>query len=112
MPMEVAVDGHPILSLQRGEKLLEVVDGRVEPLHRAVPLPVQVDTRQRAPVVAVDHPVGIQHGDDFKFEMVSQGLGFHRLSRQKIDDAFRHPTEQQPVTDTRKQNVHFETVEA
>jgi len=53
-----------------------------------VPLPVQVAAQQRAPVVAVHHAVGVEHGDYSEHEMFSKFCCFGREN--VLEQAVQH----------------------
>lgn len=59
-------------------------------LHRAgvLPLSVQVVSRQRGPVVADHHPVGVQHGHDLEDVLFAEELGVLVVAGQEFNHAF------------------------
>ena len=71
---------------------LHIVNDWVQDFGRSFPSSVEIATRQWASVVAVDDAVGVQHGDDFEHEVVSEYLCL-RIVRvgQKIEDTLHHP---------------------
>ena len=48
------------------DEALHVVDGRKSLFDHRLVLPVEIPPGQRAPRVAHDHAVGVQHGDDLE----------------------------------------------
>ena len=55
-------------------------------------LAVQIATRKRTTVVAVDYTVRIEHGNDFKHEVIPKDLGVQAWPNEVVDDALHHPT--------------------
>jgi hypothetical protein len=84
--VEIAVEHEVPLLLHPLDELLGVVDGGVALLAGVDPLPIQVHAGQVAPVVAVDHPVDIQHGHNLDDEVLPQGSGDGRVRHQIVDD--------------------------
>ena len=67
-----------------------VVDG-VELGRAAHPLPVQIDSHQRAPVIADNDSIRVLHGNNLEDKSVAQKLGLLRITNQKLDHAIHHP---------------------
>ena len=63
-----------MLLLEPPDHLLGVKDRGMQLLRGVVPNPVQVHPRKAAPVVAVDHAIRIEHGNDLEKDSVAQLL--------------------------------------
>jgi len=87
---------------------LRMIVGRVKLGAAPNPLSVQVRTQQRAAVVAHNHTVGVQHGNNFENEGVSQKLGLFFIPDQHIDHATHNPRGIGfPWVHSRSQNYRF-----
>ena len=56
--------------------LFDVVDFTMTVFVRKSPLPVEIISRQRSPVVAIDDPVRVEHGEYLDDELVPHFLCF------------------------------------
>jgi hypothetical protein len=54
------------------------------------PNPIQIDTIQITPVVAMNNSVWIQHWNHVKVEEVSQQFRFLRIPKQKVQNSLHH----------------------
>ena len=94
MPVKVNVQQQISLLLGLFYQELCVVYSRVKFSGRLQPLPVKVCSCQIASVVSDYDSVNVQHRDDLKDEVVSQNLGQHAISKQKVyyvlDDVTYH----------------------
>ena len=77
-------------------QLLREIDRRMQHLTRVLILPIQVTSRQRAPIVPVDHTVHIEHRYDVELKMLlqvlDQNLLFLRFGVEKrVENALDHP---------------------
>lgn len=55
------------------------------------PSSVQIPPAQRAPVVAMDHPVWIHHGENLKEKTISEELGIGIIRQQELDEMVNNP---------------------
>ena len=74
--MTVDIDEQLLFVLAFYDGLFDVVDLTMPVFIWKSPLPVEVITRQRCPVVAVDNPVGVEHGKYLDDELVPHFLCF------------------------------------
>jgi hypothetical protein len=72
MPVEIA-EHHKLAFLMHVlNQLLAVIDRRLKCFRRKFPAPVEVATRQRASVVAVDNTVRVKHGYYLEYEILTE----------------------------------------
>jgi len=91
MPVEIA-EHHKLAFLMHVlNQLLAVIDRRLKCFRRKFPAPVEVATRQRASVVAVDNTVRVQHGNNLEHKVVPEDLSIEAGSHEVVDDALHHP---------------------
>jgi len=94
MTVEIAVD--PDLSLIFDFDFLhEIFDGYdfwVKLTFRVDPLSVEIDSRQRIPVIPTNHTVRVHAGDEDEGVEASEILCFPTVTRNKIIDTFKHFT--------------------
>jgi len=89
--VEVAVHEN-ISALKRfAHHLLHGVTFAKEPGAGSDPLPVQVVTSQRAPVIADNHSVWVEHGHDFEHEFVSENTRALFIRQQIIEKSLHNP---------------------
>ena len=65
-----------VLFIEIFNKLLSVVNRRMQVLARLFPATVQIDAKQTDSVVAVDDTIGIEHWDDLDYELLPDLLSF------------------------------------
>lgn len=92
MSVKIAVedDFSVLIDAEMREELVEVGDGRCSDREGlGVEHSVEIVSVEIASVVAVNHAVGIQHGDDFPDGALAEGLrdGIHGIEKE-IDQAF------------------------
>ena len=74
------------------DQLLGVVDGWMENFGGCFPSTIQVTARQRAPIVAIDDAVWVQHWNNFEDKVLPQQLRLYRVRRSKeVESSFHHP---------------------
>lgn len=85
--MPVNVTAKPKLSLLfcLFNKELSEINGGMCFLRRFDPLPIQISTRQVAPIVTDDDSIDVEHRNNFKYEIVSQVLSCRVVTQQKLD---------------------------
>ena len=69
---------------------LSVVYLRTAYLTVVVPHPVQIITRQTAPIAAIYYSIGVEHGHNLEDEALSQLLRLFRTRNEEVDEAFAH----------------------
>lgn len=72
------------------QNLLCIVNARMQYLGRLVPPSIEVNTEHIATVVASHHTVGVEHGNDFKDELLSHVLSLFCLLQEKVNDTLDH----------------------
>jgi hypothetical protein len=68
-----------------------VINGWLHLTRGVNPAPVQVDSGKVASGVAVDDPVGVEHGHHLEDEVVSQDLGVQTWPCEVVEDTLHHP---------------------
>ena len=90
--MQVAKHDQSALLMDLLHQPLGVENGRVKGLVWSLPAAVQVATCQAASVIAVNDAVGVEHWDNFEYEVLSQHFGFNVIwVGQKGEDTAHHP---------------------
>ena len=87
--VQVNVDRNRLAHMQPQQQLLERVHCRVQLRRWPCPTPIEVDGRERAPIVATDDAVGIKHRHDKEKAVASQRVRLRRAPRQEVDDTLR-----------------------
>ena len=73
-------------------KTLRVVDCGVERLIGGFPPSVKIAAGQTAPVVPINHSIGVQHGNDLEDEVLPQHPGFLVIGiGEECEDSAHHP---------------------
>ena len=90
VPVEITKEQNFALSLGLFYSLLHMKQYRMSLLRRLLPLPVEVLADQRAPGVAKDDAIWIDHGNDFENEVVTQDSGTDAGANQVVNDALHH----------------------
>lgn len=75
MPVQVQHHFDLFLFVNVNNLVLDEVNLRIQLLRRGFPASVEVPTDERAPVIAVDDTVGVDHGKYFEYECASQCEG-------------------------------------
>ena len=90
--MDVTVDPNvTLLALsERFEELLDVVNLGVQFLVRINPLSVEVDARDRVPIVATDDAVWVQDRDEDEGVELAKELRLLSVGAKKVKDAFEN----------------------
>lgn len=70
MTMQVAVEGHWVLSVELADLSLEIVNLWKQTLTRVLPLSVQVHAGQTRPIVTIDYTVDIDHRHQIENEVI------------------------------------------
>jgi hypothetical protein len=86
VPVDVTKYNYLILT-ELLEKVLRVVNGRMQELGWLVPASIEVDPQGVASVVPSNHSVRIKHRDNLEDELLSEELGLFGLSQDEIDEA-------------------------
>ena len=90
--MEIAEDRQLSLFCKVMDHLLSMVDSWMQHFWRSLPSSVQITSCQRASVVAIDHPIWIEHWDHFEHKILSQQLCFRRCRiAQEVKSSSHHP---------------------
>jgi hypothetical protein len=55
---------------------------------RINPLPIQIRPKQITPVIAINHPIDIQHRNNLEDEVVPKHPGSGVVAQQVVDDVF------------------------
>ena len=74
--MTVDIDEQLLFVLALYNRLFDIVDLTVLIFIWKSPLPVEVISRQRCPVVAINNPIGVEHREYLDDELVSHFLCF------------------------------------
>ena len=70
--MEVAEEHQPSLSIQAFYQTFGMINRWVNSLVWGVPSPIQVTSSQRTSVIPINDTIGVEHGDEFEDEVLSQ----------------------------------------
>ena len=91
MSMEITEEEN-VSTLQRAlHHEFRVVIDRVELARRSNPLPVQILSHQRAPIVANDYTIWVQHWYNLEDEGAPEEFSVLVVTNQEVNDAIHEP---------------------
>ena len=91
MPMQVNQQFYPSSFVDLYDLILDIVDFWKQFLVWLYPSSVQVPSTQRAPVIAMNHPVWIHHWENLKQKVIPKELGIGIIRQQKFYDMMNNP---------------------